>query len=428
MTIPPLLARLLIWSGATRLMPGLQRRLDGGIDYLPYYSDRLLTSPLLELQRLASLVAPESPEVIDLTLSAPYFDAPTPPATLRIPHDRRGWPDLAGLPELRAAVADYLHAENDLAISSAEEILITAGALGAAQVIFDAFVNRGSAVALLDPVSPMYPLLARTRGAAIRWIGTRNDQGRLRIRLDHLSRRIGGARLLVLTSPNNPDGGVISAEDLEQVAWWANRLDVLILSDEVFSRFALDGEAVSIGRFERARRRTLTVGSVSKSHALAWARVGWIAAHRHLLRPCLATAALRCPFVSTLSQQIAANALRGSSGETFCQQLLTRRRHVFERLRAAGLQADWPAGGFYLWLRVPTGWRDGQDFADSLLRTCRVRVAPGDLFGPSGTARVRLSLLGEDGRLDEGIHRLVDLVKGERTKPSGLSLRVRLAG
>ncbi len=82
----------------------------------------------------------------------------------------------------------------------------------------------------------------------------------------------------MLNSPANPTGGVIHPEDLEQITWWAERHDVLILSDEVLDRYWQQTVPVSIATLPRARKPALTVGSVSKSHALASARVGWIAA------------------------------------------------------------------------------------------------------------------------------------------------------
>jgi aspartate/methionine/tyrosine aminotransferase len=407
MPLPPLLARLLVRTGAARLLPGLQRRLDGGADFLRYCSDRLLGAPVRLLEDIAACVAETTPDVIDLAPASPRFDL-TPSFTTRLPPDRRGWPDPAGLPELRGAVAAKLLADNRLAVSPAEEVLITAGALGAVATIFDAFVNRRDAVALFDPASPLYPLLLRTRGARIRWVGTRPDEGRLRLRFDHLSRALRGARLLVLNAPANPTGAIITPEDLEQVAWWAARNDALILSDEVFERFAYDAEPTSIASLPLARPRTLTVGSVSKSHALAAARVGWVAAHRHLLRPCQAAAGLRSPFVPTLSQLQALQALR-TPAAVFApvrSQMEARRRHVHERLRAMGLDPVWPAGGLFVWVPVPAGWRSGRAFADALLRNHRVRVLPGDLFGPSGKRFTRVSYVADDGRLDEGLSRI----------------------
>lgn len=412
MPLPPLLARLLVRTGLVRLLPGVQRRLEGGAEYLRYYSDRLLGAPLGLLERLAGCVAADAPDVIDLASATPRFDLA--PGSPRLPADRRGWPDPVGLPELRGEVAAKLLADNQLAFSPAEEVLITHGAMGAAQVVFDAFVNRGDRVVLFDPSSPLYPLLARTRGASIRWAGARLDGGRLRPRFDHLSRGLRGARLLVLNSPANPTGGVISPEDLEQIVWWAARHDVLIVSDEVFERFRYGEESVSVATLPTARPRTLTLGSVSKGHGLTAARVGWVAGQRHLLRPCSITAGLRAPFVPTPSQLLALSALRAGPAAfaPVLAQHESRRRYAHDRLRAIGFEPELPAGGLFFWLRVPDG--RGRAFAEALRSAHRVRVTPGDLFGPSGSRYVRLCYAVEDGRLEEGLNRVAELVRGRR--------------
>ena len=206
------------------------------------------------------------------------------------------------------------------------------------QTILDAFVNRGDRVVLPDPVSPLYPLLVRTRGARIRWMSTRTEEGRLRLRFDHLSRGLRGAALLVLCSPSNPTGGVIRPGG-SRTGRLVGRAPRRAPAQRRGVRSLLARERADQHRHPAAARsRTLTVGSVSKSHALASARIGWIAAHRHLLRPCLATAALRTPFVPTVSQQIALAALR-TSPEAFAadpRQFESRRRYAFDRLRALG--------------------------------------------------------------------------------------------
>jgi aspartate/methionine/tyrosine aminotransferase len=393
----------------------VRRRLNGGGDCLRYCSDRLLTAPLAELEQAAACLERHGPDVIDLAQGAPQFDL-LPSTGSKLPADRRGWPPAGGLPELRAAVADKLLADNCLAVSPADEVLITAGAIGAVQTVVDAFVNRGDRVVLMDPVSPLYPLALRTRRARPRWLPTWVEDGRTRFRLEHLARALRGARLVVLNSPANPTGGVLAPEDLDQVAWWADRHDVLILSDEVFERFHHDGEPVSVGSLPRARRRTLTVGGVSKGHALAAARVGWLAAYRHLLRPCLATAALRTPFVPTLCQQLALAALRTGPDafEPVRRGFESRRRFAFERLRALELNVPWPAGAFFLWVPVWDLGLSGQRFADGLLREHKALVTPGHLFGPSGVGYVRLSYAAEDGRLQEGLNRVADYVEGLR--------------
>jgi aspartate/methionine/tyrosine aminotransferase len=409
------LVKLLIRTGLARLLPGVRHRLDSGADFLRYYSDRVLGAPLNDLERIGDALEPQAADVIDLAQGSPSFDL-LPSGSTKLPADRRGWPPPGGLPELRAAVAAKLLADNNLTYSP-EEVLITAGALGAIQAALDGLVNRGDRVVLCDPCSPLYPLAVRTRKARPHWLPTWVEDGRTRFRTDQLARALGGARLLILNSPGNPTGGILAPEDLEQIAWWAGRHDVLVLSDEVFERYHHDTGPVGFGSLAGAERRTLTVGSVSKGHALASARVGWLAAHRHLLRACVAAAALRAPFVPTLSQQVALAALHTGpeAFEPVRADFAARRRYAWERLRAAGLNPPAPAGAFFLWVPVWELGTSGRDFAAALLREKKVRVTPGDLFGPSGAGYIRLSYAAEDGRLHEGLTRLTDFVQALRS-------------
>ncbi len=417
MAYPLVVAKLLVRLGIAGHLPGVRRLLDGPATGLRYCSDRLLAAPLDALPILANALEPAMSDAIDLAQGAPRFDL-LPSATSKLPADRRGWPPVAGLPELCHAVAATLRSTSGLEVDPDGEVLITAGASGSVHTALDTFVNAGDRVVLTDPTSPLYALAVRTRRGRVRWLMTWLEEGRTRFRLQHLVRALRGAKLLVLNSPANPTGGILAPEDLEQIAWWADKLDVLLLSDEVFERFHYDGEHVSLATLPRARARTLTVGSVSKGHALAAARVGWLAGPRHLLRPCVATAALRSPFVPTLSQQVALAALRtdGNAFESVRESFDSRRHYVGERLRAAGLNPAWPAGAFFFWVPVWESGRSGRSFADALLREKRVRVTPGDLFGPSGNGFVRLSYAADDGRLNEGLDRLSEFVEGVQAK------------
>jgi aspartate/methionine/tyrosine aminotransferase len=409
---PFFLTKLLVRLGIAQHLPGVQRLLDGGAGHLRYYSDRLLASPLHLLPDFAALVERCGPDVLDLSEGAPRFDV-LPSGSTRLPAERRGWPGAGGLPELRAAVADKLSADNCLAFDPHHDVLITPGVYGAVQLVFDALVNRGDRVVLLDPSSPLHSLAAHTREARVRWLPTWTEDGRTRFRPDDLVRALNGARLVVVTSPGNPTGGVVAPEDLEQLAYWADRFNCLILSDEAFERYHYDAEPLSVGSLPKAKGRTLTAGGVSKSHALASARVGWLAAHRHLLKPCALTAALRSPFVPVLCQQVALAALRAPA-ETLDgvrDDFAARRRYAWERLRGIDLNPPWPAGAFFFWVPVWQLGLSGRAFVEGLLREKAVLLTPGDLFGPSGAGYVRLSYAGDDGRLHEGLNRLSDFVQ-----------------
>jgi aspartate/methionine/tyrosine aminotransferase len=418
MALPLLVKKLLIRTGLARFLPSVQRLTEGGGDFLRYYSDRLLTAPYAELREAADWLGTPGPDVIDLALGAPRFDL-VPSASTKLPAHRRGLPPPQGLPELRQAVADRLFGGLGPGGRPAGDVLITHGAAGAFSVALESFVNPGDRVVLFDPTSPLFILALRHRRARVRWVPARAEQGRLRFRLDHLARALRRARLVVVNSPANPTGGAIAPEDLEQIAWWANRHDVLVYSDEAFAAYQYEGTPCPVASFRPARQRTLTAGGVSQAYALASARVGWLAGCPHLIRPCTLAGVLQTPFVPTLCQQLALAAVRlgPEALAPVRAEFASRRRYAFERLQALGLKPAWPAGAYFLWLPVQDLGLDGRAFAEGLLKTKRVLVWPGSHFGPGGAGHVRVSYAAEDGRLREGLGRLAEFVRELGARP-----------
>jgi aspartate/methionine/tyrosine aminotransferase len=409
---PLFLCKILIRSGIARWLPAPHRLADGAGPFLHYYSDRVLSAPLEQLRDAASLVRASGPDGIDLAQGAPVFDL-VPSASTKLPVDKRGWPPVSGLPALREAVARHLNQRHQLTVDPIEEVLITQGVTGAFSIALDTFINPGNRVALFEPTSPLYPLALRQRRARIRWIPTWMEAGRTRFHMEHLVKALRGSKMIVLTSPANPTGGVLHDEDLEQIAWWADRHDVLIFEDRAFNSYQYEGPTASIATLPKAKARTLIAGSVSKGYALASTRVGWLAGHRHLIQPSVLTAVLQMPFVPTLCQQIALTAL--DQGDESFRPILTefesRRRYAFERLQAIGLKPAWPAGAFFLWVSVKHLGMTGQVFAERLMQTKKVLVTPGCLFGPSGSEHIRISYATDDGRLREGLARLTEYLR-----------------
>jgi aspartate/methionine/tyrosine aminotransferase len=417
MPFPVVLARLLIRLGLGRYLPGVRRHLTGSSPVLRHLSDSVLRTPVDLLERLAQEFESQPPQIIDLTAGAPTFDL-LPTGTSKLPAHRRSLPPLQGLLELRLAVAEKLLLDSRLAFNPAEEIAITSGALGAIQLVCDAFVSPGSKVLLCDPTSPAYSLAVRARGGKVRWLPTWTEDGHTRFRLHDVARLLPGCSLVVLVDPGNPTGGVFRPEDLEQLAWWARRSNALILSDDTFHRYTYGHEPVSIGTLAEARSRTLTIGSVSKSHALTAARVGWLAGPRALLLPCLASAATRACFVPMLSQMLAQTALRTppEAFEPYRTEFAGRLTFGCERLEGIGLPVAVPSAGLFLWVPVWRAGHDGRDLARQLREEEKVAVTPGDLFGPSGKGFVRISLATEQGRLEEGLNRLARFLQREETR------------
>jgi aspartate/methionine/tyrosine aminotransferase len=417
--LPLWLTRLLVRTGAARLTPRARRLAGDGTAFLRYYSDRVLAAPVEELLDPAFVPDPPGPDVIDLNPPAPTSSGVS---LGRLTGGRDGNPPPQGLPELRAAVARRYQQLDNRTVNPDTDVLVTHGATGALTAALDAFVNPGDRVVLFDPCSPLFALGAKSRRAAVRWVPTWTEDGRSRYPAAAFERAMRGAKLLILSDPGNPAGGCLADDDLDHVAWIAAAYDVLVFADESFARFRYGPRGKAVGTLAGADKRILTAGSVTHEFGLGALRVGWLAGPRHLVRACGLTQNLAAPFVPAVCQQAAARALSDPDADfaPTLDRFRERRDYAHDRLRAAGLEPDRPAGGLFLWVPVAGLGLDGRAFAERLYREERVRVGPGCAFGPGGAGHVRVGFAGDEGRLAEGLGRLaafVDRLKNGSAPP-----------
>jgi aspartate/methionine/tyrosine aminotransferase len=412
--IPFILKKFLVRTGIARWLPRAKRLAGGGTEYLRYYSDRVLAGPVEALRDPATFPDGGNPEVIDLNLAAPRFESPVSAGRSA---DRTGLPPVWGLSHLREAISDTYRRREGRTVGPTAEVLVTHGATGAFAAALDAFVNPGDRVALFDPCSPLFGVGVASRRGRIRWVPTWEEDGRTRFLEAGLKAALRGSKLLAFSDPGNPTGGRFAADDLDRIAWWVDRYDLLVYLDESFAMFR---DEMTSGSFAKlAQRRTLTAGSVSQAYGLRSVRVGWLAGPRHLVKACALTASLSAPYVPTVCQQVAARAL-AADDELFgpvLEEFRDRRKYVLARLRAMRLEPSSPAGGYFVWVPVSPLGLTGRTFADRLLKERGVRVGPGDAFGPSGAGHVRVSFAAEDGRLREGLSRLAAFVSDFRDEP-----------
>jgi aspartate/methionine/tyrosine aminotransferase len=402
--------KLLVRSGIARWLPSVRRLLGGSESFLRYFSDRTLSCPVRELLDPALFPDVQGPDSINLALGSPRCELPL--GALRGLHDQRPLPAW-GLPELREAIQQMRKEYLGPVLHSTDEVLITHGAAGAFATAIDTFINPGSPVVLFDPTSPIFSIGLQHRRAKIRWVSTHLEEGHTRFALDEFTRAMRGAKMLVLCDPCNPTGGLCSVEDLEQIAFWAKKYDVLIYLDESFAAFRPEPPKVTLDSLPSAENRLLVAGSFSKSHGLSAARVGWLMANRHLLQACTLTASMAAPFVSPLSQHVALTALRNGKATLAAihDEFAGRRRYVAEQLQALGLPPAWTASGYFFWINVAAFGLTGKQFSQDLMTAKRVLVNPGEPFGPSGSDYIRISFAAEEGRLREGIARVVEFVR-----------------
>jgi aspartate/methionine/tyrosine aminotransferase len=233
--LPFFVRKVLARTGLARFSAEAKRLTDGEPRFVRYLSDRTLAAPIDDLQDPATFPDADGPDVMNLNLPAPRFESPV--GGWRFSADRMGNPHPKGLPALRDVIADQYRRRDERTVDANEQVFVTHGATAAYAATLDAFVNPGDKVVLFDPCSPLFAVGAKSRRAKVRWVPTWTEDGRTRYLFDTLSAAMRGAMLLVLADPCNPTGGVLSGDDLDHVAWLANRHDVLVYADESFGRF-----------------------------------------------------------------------------------------------------------------------------------------------------------------------------------------------
>ncbi len=412
------LKKMLIRTGLARFFPKLTGLTRGAEKYVHYLSDRVLSSPFAELKQAYNCLETHQPDAIDLAMGAPRFDAVSVQPG-RLPSSLRGYPSVFGLAELREAIAYNMATDYDVSLSNQDEVLITSGATAALNLALDAFVNPGDKVALFDPTSQLYPLMLKQRHAKIRWIPTQMEEGKLKFNVQDLAGALRGSKMIIVANPNNPNGGVFEPKDIEQIAWWANHRDVLVLNDMTFDRFFYEGERKAFVRCPIADRRTLTIGSMSKSHAMTSTRVGWMVGEKTLVGACAVTSGFQAPFVPVVCQLIALEALRRGTKvlDSVIEGFDARRQYAYDRLRGIGMEPEHASGGFFHWVPVDRFKMTGREFAKKVLEEQGVLLWPGEFFGPSGATYVRISHAVDEGRLRQGLTRINHFLEQHRTAP-----------
>lgn len=411
MAIPFWVTKLLVRTRLAGFTRRARRLADGGTAYFRYYSNRVLNAPLDELLDPALVPHSPPPDVIDLNRPVP--DAP--PARGAVSVGRTDSVVMSGrvphaLPELAHAIADrYRQQGRD--VNPAADVLVTHGATAAFAAALDAFVNPGDRVVLFDPCSPLFGLGARSRHAKVRWVPTWTEDGRCRYIARDFERALRGAKLLVLSDPNNPTGGCLANENLEHIAWLAGGYGVLVYFDESFSAFRYGNRTRCFATMTGPDRLALTAGSVSQEFGQPGVRVGWLAGPRHLVRACQLVSNLTAPYVPPVCQQAAARLLSEPLAADAIDRFRAKREYAVERLRAMGLEPESPGGGYFAWVPVSSLGMDGRAFAERLLKEARVQVGLGCAFGPSGAGHVRVSFAPDEGRMREGLSRMAAFVQ-----------------
>lgn len=349
---------------------------------------------------------------IDLSLGEPGYPPPTLvqlAASRAIEQGVGGYAPMGGAPALRVALAHKLRTANRLP-AAPEQVVVTNGASQAVFATLATVCRPGDRVLVPQPGFPLYRLAASTLNLTVAGYPIRAER-RHEPDWDVLSEQAGDARVLLWNFPSNPVGAVA------QAAWYDRLYELLsrfprltVLSDEVYEDLWFDqpqlGPAATAGDLAK---RFVSLFSFSKSHAL----VGWRVGYLHTTTQLAESIARRHWGISMSSSSVgqvaALAALRAPADalDTIRALLRRQRDHAVAKLRAAGLDCEVPAAGFYLWLDVSGTGIDGVEWVRRCAATCQVRLSPGIQFDPTATTRVRFCFAAARPVLDEALDRIV---------------------
>ncbi|HEY5629491.1 MAG TPA: pyridoxal phosphate-dependent aminotransferase [Candidatus Limnocylindrales bacterium] len=356
--------------------------------------------------------------VIHLEIGEPDADTPAnvrDAAKRALDAGQTHYPPFAGLPELRAAIATDAGARRGMSVAP-EDVFVTVGGKGVMVYAILALVDPGDEVIVPDPGYPIYESLTRFLDATpvVLPIRMAND---FQVDVDELEALISPrTKLIVINSPANPTGGVLSGDDLERIAALAERHDVAILSDEIYSRILYDGaEHVSIASLPGLASRTIVLDGFSKTYAMTGWRLGY-AIVPDWLRQAYGTLIINTVSGATsFAQAGAVEALTGPQVEVeaMVAEFRVRRDLVVDGLNAIpGIECRTPQGAFYAFPSIAGTGLDGPTFAERLLQEAGVCVLSGTSFGSVGREHIRISYATSRDNLAEALRRIDAFVRG----------------
>jgi arginine:pyruvate transaminase len=350
-------------------------------------------------------------DVILLSVGDPDFPTPAPivaAAKASLDAGRTRYADVVGQRELRAAIAAR-HAQALGQPVSPDQIVVLAGAQCALFAACQCLLQPGDAILVPEPMYVTYPATVAAAGGRLVRVPLRAESG-FHLGLEALAASVTpDMRAVLLNSPHNPTGAVMTRAELEAVAALCRRHDLWLISDEVYASLLYEGEHVCPAALPGMAERTVTISSLSKSHAMTGWRVGWLIGPPELARHVGNLALCMLYGSPSFVQDAATLALTGETGETEVMRARFRRRRdaVCRRLAGLpGLACARPQGGMFVMLDVRRTGLGADAFARQLLASEGVSVLSGDAFGGAAAGHVRLSLTAPDERLAEAGNRI----------------------
>jgi len=377
---------------------------------------RLGTETAFEVLNKARALERLGRQIVHLEIGEPDFDTPENVVEAGIKALRQGWTHYgpsAGLAELRHVIAEHVNRSRGVKVSTDEVVVVPGGK----PIIFFtllALADRGDEIIYPNPGFPIYESMIHYTGARAIPIRLREERD-FGFDVNELESLITDhTRLIILNSPQNPTGGVLSKQDIHDIAEAIGDRNIMVLSDEIYSRLVFDGEHYSIMSVPGFQERTVLLDGFSKTYAMTGWRMGY-----GVMRPDLATHITRLmtnsnSCTASFTQIAGIEAIRGDQSSVDRMRAeFQRRRDVFvaglNRIR--GFSCRMPKGAFYVFPNInATNWTS-KKLADALLEEAGVACLSGTAFGDFGEGYLRFSVANSLQNLHQALERIDEWTK-----------------
>jgi aspartate aminotransferase len=372
---------------------------------------RLGTETAFEVLNKARALERQGKSIVHLEIGEPDFDTPVNVIEAGVEALHQGWTHYgpaAGLPELRQTIAEYVSRTRGVKVVP-EEVVVVPGGKPIIFFTIMALIDEGDEVIYPNPGFPIYESMIHYVGGKALLTQLREDRD-FSVDVDELASLITDrTKLIILNSPHNPTGGVMQRRDVEQLAKVIGDRNILVLSDEIYSRLLFEGEHFSMMSVPGMQERTILLDGFSKTYAMTGWRMGYgvmradLAAHitRLMINSNSCTA--------SFTQIAGIEALRGdqTSVDHMCAEFKHRRDVFVAGLnKIKGFSCRMPKGAFYVFPNITkTGWKS-KPLADALLEQAGVAALSGTAFGEFGEGYLRFSVANSLENLQQALERI----------------------
>lgn len=380
-------------------------------------ANRMTAIPFAGIRKIfekAARLEKQGKKVIHFEIGRPDFDTPEHIKAAAVSALAKGivhYTPNKGVPALRYALAEALQQYKGVGYDPETEIMATAGGQEAMHLSLMAFLNPGDEVLVPNPgYSQFYSCVNLAGGSAVGvpLLEHENFAPDLTAARELLTDR---TRALIVNSPHNPTGAVLSVKQMESICRFAAENGLAIFSDEAYDRIVYeDSQFFSPAAFKDMQNQTVIWGSLSKTYAMTGWRVGYIAADRDLIAAAVKVQQNVMLSICSFAQAGAVTALKGDQAcvDQMVDEFDARRRVIMQGIeKSPGLTCPVvPTGAFYVFVRHDVAGMNSSDLADHLLEKGGVAVVPGSSFGSKGEGYLRISYATALEDCREGMERI----------------------